>query len=74
VYKKLPLNFLFPYQYHSAQHRTAEEQHRQLCICIASCMRINVKSTKLSCDCFQVGLLWHTSFTQTITCSTQRVS
>jgi len=37
LYENAALNFPLTYQYHSAQQRTAEQQHRQLCIYTASC-------------------------------------
>jgi hypothetical protein len=36
-YKKLALISLLSCQYHSAHQRTAEQQHRQMCIYTASC-------------------------------------
>jgi hypothetical protein len=36
-YKMVALNFLLNCQNHSAQYRTAEQQHRQLCIYTALC-------------------------------------
>jgi hypothetical protein len=36
-YKKVALNFHLSCQYHSAQQRTAEQQHRHLCICTVLC-------------------------------------